>query len=98
MPENCLSYKVHLPYRYSKILAYFFVYRACLFVEFPYNNLAEMLRHQGKYETAEEIHRRAPEGREKALGLEHPFTLASVNNLAGDRGKYEAAEDMDRRA
>jgi hypothetical protein len=47
---------------------------------------------------AEEMHRRAPEGREKALGLEHPFTLAGVNNLAGDRGKYEAAEDMDRRA
>lgn len=68
------------------------------FVEFPYNNLAEVLRRQEKYETAEEMHRRALEGREKALGWEHPFTLASVNNLAGDRGKYEAAEEMDQRA
>jgi hypothetical protein len=38
-----------------------------LFVEFPYNNLAEVLRRQEKYETAEEMHRRALEGREKAL-------------------------------
>lgn len=98
MPENCLLYKAHLPYRHSKILAYFFAYRACLFVEFPYNNLAEVLRRQEKYETAEEMHGQALEGIEKALGLEHPFILASVNNLAGDRGKYEAAEDMDRRA
>jgi hypothetical protein len=95
VPENCLLYKVHLPYRYSKILAFFFLYRACLFVEFPYNNLADVLRRQEKYETAEEIHRRVLEGRDKAPGLERPFTLASVNNLAGDRGKYEAAEDMD---
>jgi len=67
---------------------------SCLFVEFPCNNLAEVLRRQETYETAEEMHRRALEGREKALGLEHPFKLASVNNLAGNRGKYEAVEDM----
>ncbi len=98
MPENHLLHKAHSPYRHSNILTYFFVYCACLFVEFPYNNLAEVLRRQEKYEAAEEMHQRALEGREKALGLEHPFTLASVNNLAGDRGKYEAAEDIDRRA
>jgi hypothetical protein len=44
-----------------------------------------------------DMHRRVLEGREQTLRLEHSFTLASVNNLAGDRGKYEAAEDIDRR-
>ena len=33
-------------------------------------------------EVAEAIHRRALEGREKALGREHPSTLTSVHNLA----------------
>jgi hypothetical protein len=37
------------------------------------NNLAEVFRDQGKYEEAEEMHRRALEGREKVLGAEHPF-------------------------
>jgi hypothetical protein len=97
MPQNC-QYKVHLPYCHSKILAHFFVCGACLFVEIPYNNLAEVLRRQEKYEMAGKIHRRALEGREKAPGLEHPFILASVNSLVGGQGKYEAAEDMDRRA
>src|SRR5947199_10145231 len=65
------------------------------------NNLAEVLRNQGKYEAAEEMNRRALEGWEKALGPEHPYTLASVDNLAGvlwNQGKYEAAEEMNRRA
>jgi Tetratricopeptide repeat len=69
---------------------------SCLFI--CQNPLAEVLWRQEKYEAAEEMHRWALEGREKAQGLEHPFILASVNNLAGGRGKYEAAEDMDRRA
>jgi Tfp pilus assembly protein PilF len=41
------------------------------------------------------------EGREKALGKDHPNTLTSVSNLAGVlqyQGKYEAAEEMNRRA
>ncbi|KAI9781829.1 MAG: hypothetical protein M1816_002179, partial [Peltula sp. TS41687] len=65
------------------------------------SNLAGVLQHQGKYEAAEEMNRRALEGYEKALGKEHPHTLTSVSNLAGvlqDQGKYEAAEEMNRRA
>jgi tetratricopeptide (TPR) repeat protein len=96
-PEDCLLCKVQFtisPFKGLGLLRY----HARLFVEFPYNNLAEVLQRQEKYEMAEEMHRRVLEEREKALGLEHPFTLASVNNLVGDRGKYEAAEDMGRRA
>jgi Tetratricopeptide repeat len=74
-----------------KILAYFFVCRACLFVKIPYNNLAEVLRRQEKYETAEEMHRWALEGREKALRLEHPFTLAASTTWR------EIGESMKRR-
>jgi len=42
------------------------------------NNLAGVLRYQGKYEKAKEMSRRAL----KVLGVEHPDTLTSVNNLA----------------
>ena len=55
----------------------------------------------GKYEAAEKMHQRALEGKEKALGVEHPSTLTSVSNLVvvlGDQGKYEAAEEMHQRA
>ncbi len=45
-------------------------------------NLALVLQDQGKYEAAEEMNRRALEGREKVLGVEHPDTLTSVYNLA----------------
>jgi tetratricopeptide (TPR) repeat protein len=65
------------------------------------SNLALVLRDQGKYKEAEEMHRRALEGKEKVLGTEHPYTLISVNNLASvlqDQGKYEEAEEMNRRA
>ena len=41
-----------------------------------------MLQHQGDYKTAEELYRRALEGREKVLGKEHPSTLTSVWCLA----------------
>jgi len=59
------------------------------------SNLASLLQHQGKYEAAEEMNRRALEGYEKVLGAEHPHTLISVNNLASvlrDQGKYEDAK------
>jgi hypothetical protein len=46
------------------------------------NNLASMLRYQGKYEEAETMNRRTLKGREKTLGKEHFSTLASINNLA----------------
>jgi hypothetical protein len=54
-----------------------------------------------KYRATEAMNRRALEGREKALGPEHPSTLTSVNNLAlvlPDQGMYKAAEAMNRRA
>ena len=41
-----------------------------------------MLQGQGKYDEAEEMNRRALEGREKELGLNHPDTLSSVYCLA----------------
>jgi hypothetical protein len=46
------------------------------------SDLASVLQYQGKYETAEEMNRRALEGHEKVLGVEHPFTFTSVYCLA----------------
>ena len=46
------------------------------------DNLALVLRRQGKYEAAEEMHRRALQLTEKVLGPEHPSTLTSMDNLA----------------
>jgi tetratricopeptide (TPR) repeat protein len=63
------------------------------------NNLALVLRNQGKYKEAETMHRQELELSEKVLGKEHPDTLTSMNNLAEvlrDRGKYEEAEVMHR--
>ena len=43
------------------------------------------------------MHRRALKGYEKILGLEHPDTLISVDNLRlmlSSQGKYEEAEAM----
>ena len=59
-----------------------------------------VLQSQGKYEAAEQISRRALEGTEKVLGVEHPRTLISVNNLASvlqEQEKYETAEGLHRR-
>jgi hypothetical protein len=44
--------------------------------------LALVLQVQGKYEEAEEMHRRALEGSEKVLEVGHPDKLISVSNLA----------------
>jgi tetratricopeptide (TPR) repeat protein len=46
------------------------------------NNLALVLRDQGKYEQAEEMYRRALRLWETVLGKEHPFTLTGMDNLA----------------
>ena len=65
------------------------------------DGLALVLTDQGKYYTAEKIHRLALEGREKVLGLEDLHTLTSVNNLAivlQKQGKYKKAEEMHQRA
>ena len=61
------------------------------------NNLAMVLRNQGKYEQAEEMHRQVLKLSETVLGKEHPSTLTSMNNLAmvlSNQGKYEQAEEM----
>ena len=42
------------------------------------SNLALVLRDQRRYDEAEQMNRRAPEGREKVLGAEHPDTPTSV--------------------
>jgi hypothetical protein len=59
--------------------------------------LAGVLRDQGKYEQAEEMHRQAPGLYETVLGKEHPSALTRMNSLAwvlSRQGKYEEAEEM----
>jgi hypothetical protein len=46
------------------------------------NNLAGVLRRQGKYEQAEEMHRQGLRLGETVLGKEHSSTLTSMHNLA----------------
>ena len=59
------------------------------------NNLAGVLRDQGKYKEEEEMHQQALQLVETALGKEHPDTLTSMNNLATVlRIRYEQAEEM----
>jgi tetratricopeptide (TPR) repeat protein len=58
---------------------------------------AGVLRDQGKYEQAEEMHRQALGLYETMLGKEHPSSLTSMNNLAwvlSRQGKYAEAEEM----
>ncbi|KAF2266124.1 hypothetical protein CC78DRAFT_578705 [Lojkania enalia] len=58
-------------------------------------------RYQGKYKTAEEMNRRALEGREKTLGKEHPDMLNSVyciDLLFHKQHQYEAASSLYERA
>jgi hypothetical protein len=60
------------------------------------DNLAEVLRLQGRYKQAEEMHQQALGLRETLLGKEHPDTLMRTNELAvvlRDQGKYEQAEE-----
>ena len=46
------------------------------------NNLANVLREQGQWQEAEQMHREVLEVRRRVLGQEHPDTLASMSNLA----------------
>ena len=65
------------------------------------SRLASWFSEKIQWSAAEALYRRALEGREKALGAEHPDTLMSVNNLGGllsDKGDYEGAEALYRRA
>ncbi|KAI8680532.1 NACHT domain-containing protein [Fusarium keratoplasticum] len=64
-------------------------------------NIGRYRQMRGRYEEAEQMNRRALEGREKVLGREHPDTLTSIHNLGWvlrSQGKYEEAEQMNRRA
>ena len=65
------------------------------------SNAAWYAAEQGRYNEAEQMDRRALDGREKVLGNEHPDTLISVSNLAlvlQHQGKYDEAEQVNRRA
>ena len=46
------------------------------------NNLAMVLKSQGKYEAAEKMHRQTLQLSETVLGKDHPNALTSMNNLA----------------
>ena len=64
------------------------------------NNLAGLLKAQGKLVEAETLYRRALEGCEQQLGAQHPHTLISVINMAGmlqAQGKLAEAEPLYRR-
>ncbi|KAH6652260.1 hypothetical protein BKA67DRAFT_573430 [Truncatella angustata] len=53
----------------------------------------------GKYDEAEQIHRQALELKKSVLGVKHPSTLDSMNNLAlvlRRLGRYDEAEQMHR--
>jgi Tfp pilus assembly protein PilF len=61
------------------------------------SNLGSVLSDQGKYEQAEEMHRKTLALCETVLGKEHPSTLTNINNLGltlSARGKYEQGEEM----
>ena len=61
------------------------------------NNLATLLRNQGKYEQAEEILQKILRLSETVLGKEYPSTRMSMNNLEmvpRNQGKYEQVEEM----
>ncbi|KAL6886868.1 hypothetical protein GGI43DRAFT_426205 [Trichoderma evansii] len=57
--------------------------------------LEGLLARQGNYKKAEAMAQRSLQGREKVLGVEHPKTLISINNLAvvlKCQGSYKKAE------
>lgn len=65
------------------------------------NNSAWVLRHQGKFEQVEEMHRRTLDDRERVLGRDHPDTLRSMNNSAlalNHQDKHEQAAEIHRQA
>jgi tetratricopeptide (TPR) repeat protein len=65
------------------------------------NNLANLLKGQGKLSDAEPLYREALAGRRRTLGDEHPSTLSSINNLAillKGQGRLGEAEPLYREA
>ena len=67
----------------------------------PLLNKARRIKAHGQLAEAENLFRRALEGREKLLGPDHADTLQSLENLADllrDRGRLDEAEPLFRRA
>ena len=65
------------------------------------NNLFNVLKEQGKWQEAEQLHREALKGMRPRLGEDHPDTLSSMNNLANvlqEQGKRQEAEQLHREA
>jgi len=65
------------------------------------DRIASFFKDSGYYPPAEPLYRRALEISEKVLGVDHPSTATSLNNLAlllNDKGDYEGAEPLYRRA
>lgn len=65
------------------------------------NNVATVLKSQGKYEEALPLHGRALSIGKKALGPEHPHVATTLNNMAlllKSQGKYEEALPLYQRA
>ena len=65
------------------------------------SNLAGVLEDQGKFESAESLHRRALKILEITVGWKHRDTATSLNNLASvleEQGNFSEAEDLLRRA
>jgi hypothetical protein len=65
------------------------------------NNLASLLRVQGKYDEAESLYRESLEGLRRTLGNEHPDTLQAKRNLEKllserDGSETPPTEDSDR--
>jgi tetratricopeptide (TPR) repeat protein len=62
------------------------------------DSLAEVLRHQGEYGEAEQMHLKTLRLKEKVLGESHPDTLTSMANLAStyrNQGRWEEAEQLE---
>ena len=65
------------------------------------HNVAVTLRHQNRFEEAEELYRLALERREKILGPDHTDTLSTLHNLAftlSGQKRFEEAEGLYRLA
>ncbi|CAM9365388.1 unnamed protein product, partial [Discosporangium mesarthrocarpum] len=64
------------------------------------NNLAALFESQGKYISAEPLHRGSLVIRREILGPDHPDVAESLNNLAGllaTQDKYDPAEHLYRK-
>jgi Tfp pilus assembly protein PilF len=65
------------------------------------HRFGDVFSNHGQFDEAEKMYQRALQGREKAWGLEHTSTLATVNNLGNlykSLGRLDEAEKMYQRA